>query len=476
VGDYTRFGRSMTYPLFSGFGGFWDGIYSTLWGDGLCGGTGDLALRPPWNYQFMVSGYLLALVPTLMLLCGAVAAIRRFLAKPSSDQFVPLAFFGAVAFGLLFMSLKVPVYGQVKAFYGLGALLTLCLFGAMGWEVLTRGRKSLQFALGTVLIVWAMNSFASMWIRNGTASAHMLLGIGFLDQEKTEAALSEFDAAANAEPANAEALYLLVQELKESKRVTEALDHASRAVELNPMNSKVRVQLGTILASQNQMERAIAQGRSAVKVGPEYVLAHQSLATWLAMARRNDEGIDAAREGLAESPCDPVLHFVLGMVHEDKGDRAAAITQLTYAVLLRPEWAEAHLDLGITLIQAREVSRGLRELEEGVRLAPDDASLVNEAAWVLATFPDAGVRNGPEAARLAEHACVLSGDKDPKLLKTLAAAYAEAGRYPDAIGAARKAVSLAQSSGNQKMATVSQEMLRLFESNRPYRQNPTPPR
>ena len=64
LADFLRFGRSLVYPLFSSFSGFWDGIYSTLWGDGLCGGRGGFDIRPPWNYNLMIAGYLLALVPT----------------------------------------------------------------------------------------------------------------------------------------------------------------------------------------------------------------------------------------------------------------------------------------------------------------------------------------------------------------------------------------------------------------------------
>ena len=472
VGDYTRFGRSMTYPLFSGFGGFWDGIYSTLWGDGLCGAGGDLMIRPPWNYHLIVAGYLLALVPTAMLLCGAVAAIRRFLAKPSSDQFVPLAFFGAVAFGLLFMSLKVPVYGQVKAFYGLGALLTLCLFGAMGWEVLTRGRKSLQFALGTVLIVWAMNSFASMWIRNGTAARHILQGVGLAHQSKTNAAILEFDAAVKAEPANAEAIRMWAMTLNRFDRASDALENARRAVELSPTEPRSHLQLGAVLARQGQMGQAIAEGKRAVELGPEYALAYQSLTTWLFESGRKEAAIGAARAGLAVSPFDPNLHYALGLSLETKGDLAEATQQLRYAVLLGSLWPDAHWGMGMILLQTGEATNGLRELEEAVRLAPDAPVLLNEVAWVLATFPNASVRNGREAVRLAGHACALVGDNNPKLLGTLAAAYAEAGRFPDAINAAQHALFLARSSGDAYLTTLNQEMLQLFESNRPYRQKP----
>src|SRR5436190_5093799 len=67
-GDYLRFGQSLVAPIFSGFNGFADGIYSTLWGDSLCGGLTGFLSRTPWNYQLMVGGYWLAFLPTLLVI------------------------------------------------------------------------------------------------------------------------------------------------------------------------------------------------------------------------------------------------------------------------------------------------------------------------------------------------------------------------------------------------------------------------
>ena len=53
---YLRFGKALVDPLFSGFHGFADGLYSTFWGDGLCGGLEGPGARPPWNYGLMVAG------------------------------------------------------------------------------------------------------------------------------------------------------------------------------------------------------------------------------------------------------------------------------------------------------------------------------------------------------------------------------------------------------------------------------------
>ncbi len=98
--DYLRFGRSLAHPLFSAFAGFADGIYSTLWGDGLCGGFSSLTFA--WNQQPMMAGYLSALIPMALILTGAVVAIIRFIRKPSSELFLLLGFCVVIVLGLDF--------------------------------------------------------------------------------------------------------------------------------------------------------------------------------------------------------------------------------------------------------------------------------------------------------------------------------------------------------------------------------------
>ena len=60
ISYFARFGESLVRPLFSATASFFDGLYSTLWGDGLCSGVSDLSVRPPWNYHLMCAGYLLS--------------------------------------------------------------------------------------------------------------------------------------------------------------------------------------------------------------------------------------------------------------------------------------------------------------------------------------------------------------------------------------------------------------------------------
>jgi hypothetical protein len=113
-------------------------------------------------------------------------------------------------------------------------------------------------------------------------------------------------------------------------------------------------------------------------------------------------------------------------------------------------------------------SDGLKRLQE-VELFADDAPMIlNEMAWFFATQPDASLRNGPEAVRLAEHASALAGRTAPQLLATLAVAYAESGRFSEAIKVAEEA--RARSSSNPDMLNLTEKLLAAFQAGHAYRE------
>ncbi len=108
------------------------------------------------------------------------------------------------------------------------------------------------------------------------------------------------------------------------------------------------------------------------------------------------------------------------------------------ALAADPEYPEAHISLALALADQGRLDEAIVHYQEAIRLNPDDPSAYNNLAWIRATHPDPELRNGAEAVRLAERACALWKDRDPNLLDTLAAAYAEAGRFPEAVERSRK--------------------------------------
>jgi len=106
-----------------------------------------------------------------------------------------------------------------------------------------------------------------------------------------------------------------------------------------------------------------------------------------------------------------------------------------------------------------------------LRLKPDLPGALNNLAWTLATDGDDTIRDGAEAVALAERACVLTRYQKPILIGTLAAAYAEAGRFTDAVEAARKAEALAASSGDTATAAKNRELAALYRNHQPFRES-----
>jgi len=99
---------------------------------------------------------------------------------------------------------------------------------------------------------------------------------------------------------------------------------------------------------------------------------------------------------------------------------------------------------------------------------PDVPALLNNMAWLLIACPDAHIRNGAEAVACAERACKLTNYGVTPMVGTLAAAYAETGRFDDAITTAQKACKLASESGEQGLLKRNQELLEFYRKHQSY--------
>ena len=135
---------------------------------------------------------------------------------------------------------------------------------------------------------------------------------------------------------------------------------------------------------------------------------------------------------------------------------------------IKPDFAVAHCDLGTALREQRNFTEAATEWREAIQLQPHPAFL-NQLAWLLATCPEAAVRNGAEAVELAKRAVNLSGGRDPAVLDTLAAAYAEAGRFSDAAGTAQRAAGLAAEQSDTALADAIRGRIERYQARSPYR-------
>ena len=162
--------------------------------------------------------------------------------------------------------------------------------------------------------------------------------------------------------------------------------------------------------------------------------------------------------------------YNLGTALFQRGDVDEAILCWQKTLLIQPGHPKAHANLGDALVRKGLVADALAHYEKSLQLGPPLPSTLSNLAWVLSTCSDSQLRNGPRAIQLAEQANQLSGGKNPVFIRTLAAAYAESGRFNDAISAAQRALELAVAKGDQALASKLRTDIDLYRMNFPRRE------
>jgi spermidine synthase len=179
-----------------------------------------------------------------------------------------------------------------------------------------------------------------------------------------------------------------------------------------------------------------------------------------------DKALALANEILKVYPQSATAWMIRSGAMQGGGNMEKALIAAQQAVVLAPDSADAHLNLGFILFRVKQFDKAVTEYRESLRLKPDQSSVLEMLAEVLIIDEKADFYNPTEAVRLAERACELTGYENVQLLDTLASAYAAAGRLPDAIAAAEKALDLASSASQKEMAERISNRLLLFKAAR----------
>lgn len=158
----------------------------------------------------------------------------------------------------------------------------------------------------------------------------------------------------------------------------------------------------------------------------------------------------------------------LGVVESQAGRFEEAKAYLAQAVQLKPTSAQIYAKLGFLLNEQGKTGAAIDFYRAYLRCSPDEPSACNNLAWILATHPDSNLRNGGEAVGWAEHACDVTHRREPVFVGTLAAAYAEAGRFQDAIAAAQLAINLSHAAGQDEVEKTNQRLLELYRAGKPF--------
>jgi tetratricopeptide (TPR) repeat protein len=306
-------------------------------------------------------------------------------------------------------------------------------------------------------------------INPNDAEARNNLGNALRPDGDLPGAIAQYRKALEIDPEYADAHLNLGVALAQSGGLDEAVVHDRRAVQINPDSPEAHNNLGVALFSQTNLTDAITQYREALALDPGYANARRNLGKALLHAG-DFAGAFACFQQPNTPDSDPLTRWnKLGrdLLQEQAWDEA--IICLQQAAKIDPRAPDTFPFLGMAFFKKGQIREAIAAWQQALEIAPNQLYVLNNLAWLLATTPEATLRDGAKAVVLARQASQLSQDANPMVLHTLAAAYAEAGSYAMATATARHALELAVAQKNDALAATLQKEIKLYDANSPVR-------
>jgi protein O-mannosyl-transferase len=258
--------------------------------------------------------------------------------------------------------------------------------------------------------------------------------------------------------------------LYEKGRVAEAIPQFQTALQIRPDYAEAHYNLGLAISQKGGLDDAIAQYQAALQIQPDYAEAHYNLGNALRQKGRLNEAITQFQEALQSKPSYGDAENNLGTALRQAARVDDAIAHFQRALEIMPGNESVHFNLANALLQTGKAEEAIAQYQSALQIAPDDVEAQNNLAWLLATCAKAPLRDGSKAVQLARHANELSAGKNPVILGTLAAAFAETGQFDDARRSAQAAIALAQAAGQTELVQRLNNELKLYEAGRPLHQ------
>lgn len=302
------------------------------------------------------------------------------------------------------------------------------------------------------------------------AEAHHNLGSALLVENRVDEAEQQFEKALQLKPDFSDARIGLGRAHMAEGQFDQAAAAFRETIAKDPKNPNGYIALGQVEASKNDLDNASAEFGKALEIDPGNAEAEGDLGRALVSKGDFDEATPHLRKAIQLGLQSGDTDVALGIALAKKGQLDDAANAFKAALVLTPDSVDAHYYLGKALVLTGNGEAGLGQWRDALRSQPDRLDVLNDLAWVLATSHDDRLRNGEEALPLAEHAAQLTSDQEPAILGTLAAVYAEMGKFDKAIELEESAAQLA---GRQNRTTLMQDLtdrLTLLRNRSPIRQ------
>ncbi|KLU02012.1 TPR domain protein [Rhodopirellula islandica] len=230
--------------------------------------------------------------------------------------------------------------------------------------------------------------------------------------------------------------------------------------------AKERCNQGVEFYNQGELDKAIVEFTAAIALSPNNAFAFKCRSFVLTARGDHDRALADLNEAIALEPKDGDAHFSRGNLWRLKGELEKALADYDKAIAIDPGSASAYVNRGTLLVEQGDNERALADYNEAILIAPELAAAYSGRAWILATSPIGAFRDGPKAIEDAKRANQLSHWKQADQLDTLAAAYAEVGKFDEAVKYQEQAIRL---STDEKLTKEFRSRLSLYRAEKPFR-------
>ena len=249
-----------------------------------------------------------------------------------------------------------------------------------------------------------------------------------------------------------------------------AVPHFEASLQLHPGSAVAFYNLGTALEAAARFEEAAAYYEKAIAADPRYAAAHVNLGTMRLRAGRTEDAVSEYRKAIELAPGNADAHNNLGHVMATIGRVPDGIEHLQHAIQLRPSFPDAHFNLAEALLVAGRTTDAIREFDQTLSLRPDWLVCLIRLSWTLSTHPAAPPGDPDKAIALAIRAVNLSNRTDAAAFDALAAAYARAKRFDDAVSAVSSALTIGERTLSPGDLEDIQKRRAFYQNRRPYTQ------
>lgn len=286
---------------------------------------------------------------------------------------------------------------------------------------------------------------------------------------KSGEAIEQARKAVQIKPDYAAAYNLLGTLYSESGDIDKAGENYLLAIKYNPGDFMAHNNLGSVYYTLGRWAEAEEYYTKALELNPEMANTYYNLAQVMLNQSRMEEAEKYLSDVIRLDSGHEKALFDLAMIRKMRKDLSSARELLEQALEKNPEFSRGRFELSEIFKELGEPGKSVALLRRILEKEPENPLVMSRLAWFLATQEKESIRNGKEAVLLAEKACEITRNSEPLFLLTLSAAYAEVGRFEDAVLAAETAAKSAEESNMEDLAGDIREKILVYKQNKPLR-------